>query len=111
LIISQAAKLGLKILGLSANPDLQLMLEGTAIKPFVDKICRKLLNFDKYLSPSKKELISTNKEIKAPREPLKFTECEILEHAIITWINQKYNIDKGIWGKTCISCSKIAVSL
>ena len=26
----------------------------------MNKICKKLLNFDKYLSPSKKKLISTN---------------------------------------------------
>jgi hypothetical protein len=62
-ILNQAEKMGLKITELSTGKDLQMTVEGQAIKHFMDKICKKLLNFDKFLSPSKKELISRGSEI------------------------------------------------
>jgi len=54
-------------------------------------VCGKLLNFDKILSPSKSTLIF-NDQYKLNILKLPYTECDILEHAIIFWPNDMYFI-------------------
>ena len=57
-------------------------------KSLINKLCDKYLSFDKYLSPSKKLLIATDKEMEEGETKPVYTECEILDHAIMFWPNQ-----------------------
>ena len=82
--------MGMAILDIRKGAALQVKVRGTTIKGLINKLCDKYLSFDKYLSPSKKLLISCEKPLYDEFEDLPakiYTECEILDHAVMFWPN------------------------
>ena len=79
--------MGLTLKKVQMGKSLQIQVTGCLIKSYIAYLCDKLLNFDKYLSPSKKILIATDQPFYEEKVNVKFTECDIIDHAIMFWPN------------------------